>query len=98
MDAQVMDLIMRVETRTRQLLLQYQALQQECDTLRAQLEENKAQIQTLQIEKKEWQDKYDLLKMTRYIDLADDDTRQMRKRINKMIRDIDQCISMLKVD
>jgi hypothetical protein len=34
--------------------------------------------------------------MAKYLDMADDDMKQMRGRISKMVRDIDRCIAMLK--
>ena len=40
----------------------------------------------------------DFLKMAKYIDLADDDVKDLRGRIRKMVRDVDRCISMLKVE
>ena len=37
------------------------------------------------------------LEMAKYIDMADNDVKDMRGRIRTMVRDIDRCISMLKV-
>jgi hypothetical protein len=36
--------------------------------------------------------------MAKYIDMADDDVKDLRGRIRKMVRDVDRCISMLKVE
>jgi hypothetical protein len=36
--------------------------------------------------------------MAKYIDLTDDEKRQSRSRINKMVRDVEKCIAMLKVE
>ena len=40
---------------------------------------------------------YSRLKMAKYIDMADNDVKDMRGCIRTMVRDIDRCISMLKV-
>ena len=56
------------------------------------------QILELQIENEELKDKYTHLKMAKYIDLTDDEKRQSRSRINKMVRDVEKCIAILKVE
>ncbi len=98
MDKKYMDLVLRIETRTRQLLLQYKQLQEEQAKLRSLLEQREDQILELQIENEELKKKYTHLKMAKYIDMADDDKRQSRSRINKMVRDVEKCIAMLKVE
>lgn len=98
MDTKVMDFIVRLETRTRQLLLQYNALQEKYNDLQIKLAEREKQILSLQNDKKELTQQYDKLKLAKYIDLADDDTRKMRKRLKHMMDDIDTCIALLKVE
>ena len=98
MDAQLMDLVVRFETRTRQLLMQYKQLQQENAALLQKLGKREDEILTLQIENEDLKNQYQRLKTAKYIDLADDDKKQIRGRISKMVRDIDKCISMLKTE
>ena len=98
MDAQLMDLVVRFETRTRQLLMQYKQLQQENDALLQKLGKREDEILTLQIENEDLKNQYQRLKTAKYIDLADDDKKQIRGRISKMVRDIDKCIALLKVE
>lgn len=97
MDKKVTDLIVRLETRTRQLLMRHEQLQQECAKLQERLQQREEEMLTLQIQNEELQNKYDHLRMAKYIDMADDDVKDLRGRIRKMVRDIDRCISMLKV-
>ena len=78
MDAKLTELIIRLETRTRQLMMQYSKSQDEKKDLLSRLKER--------------------LKMAKYIDMADDDVKDLRGRIRKMVRDVDRCISMLKVE
>ncbi len=98
MDARLSDMVMRIETRTRQLLLRHEQMQQECAQMQQQLQEAQAQMESLRQENLKLQEDYAHLKMAKYIDMADDDVRQMRSRISKMVRDIDRCIAMLKTD
>ena len=98
MDAKLTELIIRFETRTRQLLIQYSKSQEEKMNLQSRLKERDAEILSLKQKNEELQQQYTNLKMAKYIDLADDDVKDLRGRIRKMVRDVDRCISMLKVE
>ena len=98
MDAKLTELIIRLETRTRQLLIQYSKSQEEKMNLQSRLKERDAEILSLKQKNEELQQQYTHLKMAKYIDLADDDEKDLRGRIRKMVRDVDRCISMLKVE
>lgn len=95
---EALELVIKLETRTRQLIEQQSALRQEMAGLRQQLKEQEECIQNLEQDKKELQEQYARLKMAKYIDLLDDDQRNMKLRINAMIRSVDKCLAMLKVD
>ena len=98
MDAKLTELIIRLETRTRQLLIQYSKSQEEKMNLQSRLKERDAEILSLKQKNEELQQQYTHLKMAKYIELADDDVKDLRGRIRKMVRDVDRCISMLKVE
>ena len=97
MNQELKDLIIQLETRVRQLILQQAQLQEEQEGLRKQLDEKIDEINKLQIQNEELKQQYSRLKMAKYIDMADNDVKDMRGRIRTMVRDIDRCISMLKV-
>jgi chromosome segregation ATPase len=97
MNKELKELIVRLETRTRQLILQQEKLQKEQKELRLQLQQKDEEILNLQIQNEELKQQYSHLKMAKYIDMADNDVKDMRGRIRTMVRDIDRCISMLKV-
>lgn len=97
MNKELKELIVRLETRTRQLILQQEKLQKEQKELRLQLQQKDEEILNLQIQNEELKQQYSHLKMAKYIDMADNDIKDMRGRIRTMVRDIDRCISMLKV-
>ena len=97
MNQELKDTIIRLETRVRQLILQQAKLQEEQEGLRKQLNEKDDEIRQLKIQNEELMQQYSRLKMAKYIDMADNDVKDMRGRIRTMVRDIDRCISMLKV-
>ena len=96
MDAQLKSLLVRLETRTRQLVLAYTQLAADYDSLQHRLVAAEEEQMRLREENVRLQQMYDHLKMAKYIDLCDDDKRLNRQRINKMVREIDKCIAMLK--
>ena len=97
MNQALKDLIKQLETRVRQLILQQAKLQEEQEGLRKQLNEKDDEIRQLKIQNEELMQQYSRLKMAKYIDMADNEVKGMRGRIRTMVRDIDRCISMLKV-
>ena len=97
MNQELKDTIIRLETRVRQLIMQQAQLQEELGKLRHQLDKKDEEILNLQIQNEELSQQYGRLKMAKYIDMADNDVKDMRGRIRTMVRDIDRCISMLKV-
>lgn len=98
MNENVMTLVSRLETRTRQLILQYDKLQQQLAETEQKLSEQKRLCLVLEEEKQSLEEKYARLKMARLIDMADDDDlKSTRKRINRMIASVDKCLATLKV-
>lgn len=98
MNENVMTLVSRLETRTRQLMLQYDKLQQQLVETEQKLSEQKRLCLVLEEEKQSLEEKYARLKMARLIDMADDDDlKSTRKRINRMIASVDKCLATLKV-
>ena len=97
MNQELKDTIIRLETRVRQLIMQQAQLQEELGKLRHQLDKKDEEILNLQIQNEELSQQYSRLKMAKYIDMADNDVKDMRGRIRTMVRDIDRCITMLKV-
>lgn len=98
MNQDVASLVSRLETRTRQLILQYDKVKAQLEETERMLSEQKLQCLILEEEKHELEEKYARLKMARLIDMADDDElKNTRKRINKMIASVDKCLATLKV-
>ena len=83
-------ILKRFETRVRQLILQYQDVKQENELLRQQ-------VNTLKQDLENSQKDYANLKMARMIDISDQDMKDAKGRLSKLIREIDKCIAILKI-
>lgn len=92
------ELLMRVETRVRQLILKHRELQAEKKSLEEKIDALHQEINSLEEKNRVLQQQYDHLKMAKYIDMADSSTKDLRGRIRKMVRDIDQCVALLKAE
>ena len=82
-------------TRVRQMLLQYNALKKENVSLRKEVMKRDAEIAYLKAELELWQAEYDNLKLTKMLEITDGDMETAQKRVAKLIRDVNKCITML---
>lgn len=82
-------------TRVRQILLQYNALKKENVSLRKEVMKRDAEIADLKAELELWQAEYDNLKLTKMLEITDGDMETAQKRVAKLIRDVNKCITML---
>ena len=82
-------------TRERQMLLQYNALKKENVSLRKEVMKRDAEIADLKAELELWQAEYDNLKLTKMLEITDGDMETAQKRVAKLIRDVNKCITML---
>lgn len=82
-------------TRVRQMLLQYNELKQENVSLRKVLMKRDAEIADLKAELELWQAEYDNLKLTKMLEITDGDMETAQKRVAKLIRDVNKCITLL---
>ena len=92
------NLLVRVETRVRQLILKHRELQAEKKRLEEKITALHQEIDSLEEKNRLLQRQYDHLKMAKYIDMADSSTKDLRGQIRKMVRDIDQCVALLKAE
>lgn len=82
-------------TRVRQMLLQYNAMKKENVSLRKEVMKRDAEIADLKAELELWQAEYDNLKLTKMLEITDGDMETAQKRVAKLIRDVNKCITML---
>ena len=82
-------------TRVRQMILQYSDLKKENSELYAMVDERDAQIKDLQKKLEQADREYQLLKMAKMLDVTDGDMESAQKRVAKLIRDVNKCITLL---
>ena len=82
-------------TRVRQMILQYKELQKENEDLYAMVDERDSSIRNLEERLHQAQNDYDSLKMAKMISITDGDMEGAQKRVAKLIRDVNKCITLL---
>ena len=82
-------------TRIRQMLLQYKELKQENAELYAMVDEKEEQIKTLNAKLVQAQNDYNSLKMAKMLEVTDGDLESAQKRLQRLIRDVNKCITLL---
>ena len=88
-------LINTFATRVRQMLLQYQELKKENAGLYAMVDERDRRLRGVDEKLSCVRRDYDTLKMAKMLEVTDGDLETSRKRVNKLIRDINKCITLL---
>ena len=82
-------------TRVRQMIPQFDEVKQENTELYAMVDERDAKIKELEDKLTQAQHDYDSLKMAKMITISDADVEATQKRIAKLIRDVNKCITLL---
>ena len=84
------------ETRVRQMILRFQELKKENAELFAMLEKNEEDIKSLKAKLVQAENDYQSLKMAKMMEITDGDLESAKKRVAKMIREVNKCINILK--
>ena len=82
-------------TRVRQMILKFDEVKQENTELYAMVDERYAKIKELEDKLTQAQHDYDSLKMAKMMTISDADIETTQKRIAKLIRDVNKCITLL---
>ena len=82
-------------TRVRQMILQYAELKKENDELYALVDQREKEIKQLQEELSQAEANYNSLKMAKMLEVTDGDMEGAQKRVAKLIRDVNKCITLL---
>lgn len=80
----------------RQLILRFQELKKENSELYAMIEKQEQDIKNVQAKMAQSQRDYDSLKMAKMIEITDGDLEESKKRLSRLIREVNKCISMLQ--
>ncbi len=82
-------------TRVRQMILHYSDLKKENAGLYAMVDERDARIKQLESELSQARNDYDLLKLAKMLEVTDGDLEGAKKRVAKLVRDVNKCITLL---
>ena len=82
-------------TRVRQMILRFNDMKKENDDLYTMIDERDAEIKKLQKQLAQAPTDYNSLKMAKMIEITDGDMEGARKRLSKLIRDVNKCITLL---
>ena len=82
-------------TRVRQMILQYAELKKENDELYALVDQREQEIKQLQEAVSQAEADYNSLKMAKMLEVTDGDMESAQKRVAKLIRDVNKCITLL---
>ena len=75
-------------TRVRQMILQYEELKKENSDLYALVAQHEEEIKDLQSQLRQEQENYRTLKMAKMLEVTDGDMEVAKKRVTKLIRDV----------
>ena len=82
-------------TRMRQMILQYQDMKAENKRLAGLVREREAKIAQLEAQLTQAANDYNALKVARMIEVTDGDVDGALRRVSKLIRDVNKCITLL---
>lgn len=82
-------------TRVRQMILQFAEIKKENSELYAMVDERDAKIKTLEQKLEQADRNYQMLKMAKMLEVTDGDMETVQKRVSKLIRDVNKCITLL---
>ena len=83
------------EARVRQLLLQYQNLQEEINRLQTTIDQKDNEIAKLNSQLKSIDENYQYLKMAKFIEISDGDIKSAKQRMTRLVREVNRCIGLL---
>ena len=82
-------------TRIRQMILKYNETVYENKELYAMVEEQEQRIKDLKDQLARAHKDYDRLKLAKMLEVTDGDLETAKKRVAKIIRDVNKCITLL---
>ena len=83
------------EARMRQLIPQFQSLKEENKELYAMLEKSEEENKRIVAELNDVKKQFDSYKMAKMIEVADGDITATKAKLQKLIRDVNRCITLL---
>ena len=82
-------------TRVRQLILEYNKIKNENDRLRAMMDERDSALEKMEGQLAQVRSDYESLKIARMVEITNGDLESAQKKISKLIRDVNKCITLV---
>ena len=90
-------LLRKFETRVRQMILQYKELEAENRELYELVDQKERDLEQAKAETETVRRDYANLKLAKMIEIGDNDLKNAKTRLSKLVRDVDKCIALLNV-
>jgi len=87
--------IMAFATLVRSLLDKYKSMRGELEELKQELSKQQQDAKDMELLANASMRDYDMLKTARMLEVGDGDVEAARKRVNKLLRDVNRCITLL---
>lgn len=87
--------IIQFTATVRLLLNKYKDMQKELSEIKQKLSEKENDAKEMEILANASMNDYDMLKTARMLEVGDGDIEKARNRVNKLIRDVNRCITLL---
>ena len=89
------ELIHAFEKRLRKLISEYKLLQHQNAVMKAELIRKQDDLMHAHQEVLELRKNYDHLKIARNLGVSEEEKKESKQRITKMVREIDKCLALL---
>ena len=95
MTDQEKNLLINFEFKVKQIIAKHEALKQEKSQLLSKTEDLEKSLDLLRKENQILEQKYENLKLAKMLIASDDENKDAKNRIQKLVREIDKCIALL---
>jgi len=95
MTDQEKNLLINFEFKVKQIIAKHEALKQEKSQFQAKTKDLEELINQLRKENQILEQKYENLKLAKMLVASDDENKDAKNRIQKLVREIDKCIALL---
>ena len=89
------ELIHAFETKLRKLILEYKSLENQNLALKSELDRKHTDLMEAHQEVLDLRKNYDHLRIARDLGINEESRNESKQRINKMVREIDKCLTLL---
>ncbi len=89
------NLLIEFKFKVKQMIAKHEKLKQEKDQLHGQIQGLEETIDQLRRENSLLEQKYENIKMAKMLVASDEDNKDAKNRIQKLVREIDKCIALL---